>query len=317
MKSNSSASPLVGGLRRIRDTAQWAAPRLRQGDSGRREVWRDSLLKLAKRLTPVLEVRSPNGVRMLVNTRDVPIGYESFVFGSFDADFIKTVVSATKDHLGSDFPATGRVFIDVGANIGTTTVPAIMEWGASLVLAIEPEPENFKLLRCNTILNCIDNQVVCVQAAATDKRGPITLELSGSNSGDHRVKPSAAEAEHNRGTVTVEGAPLDELIDANGIDRSNIGLVWIDVQGHEGQVLDSAPITLAARVPMVLEYWPYALSQSQGLELLHGHIAASFSAFVDLNEPRTLLNAEHVEQLRLRYEGLQYGHDYTNLLLIP
>ena len=83
----------------------------------------------------------------------------------------------------------------------------------------------------------------------TNHSGPVTLEMSASNSGDHRVQYVVPDHEELRSTVAADGVRLDDLIDQHRIHRGDIGLVWIDTQGHEGHVLDSAPKTLAARCP--------------------------------------------------------------------
>lgn len=83
-----------------------------------------------------------------------------------------------------------------------------------------------------------------------------------SNSGDHRVQYVVPDDGESGVTVAADGVRLDDLIDQQEIDRAKIGLVWIDTQGHEGHVLDSAPRTLAARIPVLIEFCPYMLRRS-------------------------------------------------------
>lgn len=290
--------------------AQLAARFIIGGPESRLEVQRRASRKVACRMTKTLEIES-EGSRFLIHPSDGPIAEQLFVFGSFNADMIETAMSVMNDYLAPDL-IEGKVLLDIGANIGTTSIPAVTQWGASSVLAVEPEAENFRLLQCNVILNDLDDRIDCVKCVVTNDTGPVTLELSVSNSGDHRVQYVVPDHEESRSTVTVDGVRLDDLIDQHGIDRADIGLVWIDTQGHEGHVLDSAPKTLAAGVPMLIEFCPYMLRRIAGLELLQRLIAEQFSFFVDLDKPRKTPAVE-ISGLQAQYPGTHS----TDLLLIP
>ena len=101
-----------------------------------------------------------------------------------------------------------------------------------------------------------------------------SLELSEDNHGDHRVRTESRDNtqmvydESRRDVVDVSTIPLDELLSRNKIDVEQIGLVWIDTQGHEGYVLSAAKSLEQAKVPIVLEFWPYGLKRSGGFPLL-------------------------------------------------
>ena len=248
--------------------AQLAARLMMGGPESRLEVQRRAYRKVASWVTNTLEIES-DGSRFLIHPSDGPIAEQLFVFGAFNVDMTKTAVSVMNDYLAPDV-IEGKVFLDIGANIGTTSIPAVTQWGASRVLAVEPEAENFRLLRCNVILNDLDDRIDCVKRVVTNHAGPVTLELSVSNSGDHRVQYVVPDHEESRSTVAADGMRLDDLIDQHGIDRADIGLVWIDTQGHEGHVLDSAPKTLAASVPMLIEFVPTCFGELLALSFYSG-----------------------------------------------
>ena len=52
-----------------------------------------------------------------------------------------------------------------------------------------------------------------------------------------------------------------ELKENNGINPAQIGLIWLDVQGHEAYALTGAGEILND-IPVVTEIWPYALERS-------------------------------------------------------
>ena len=109
--------------------AQLAARFMTGGPESRLEVQRRAYRKVASRVTKTLEIES-DGSRFLVHPSDGPIAEQMFVFGSFNAGMTETAVSVMTYHLGPD-PIEGKMLLDIGANIGTTSIPAVTKWGAS------------------------------------------------------------------------------------------------------------------------------------------------------------------------------------------
>jgi FkbM family methyltransferase len=279
----------------------------------RRAVLRRYVFDATRQVTPGVIAES-DGHRFLVSTRDKELGRSTFSEGTYELNVMRGALKSLASEIGHD-PVAGRVFVDVGANVGTTTAPAVTQFGASRVLAIEPSPENFAFLRCNAILNGIEDRVTCVQVAVSTTTGTLTLELSDINLGDNRVRAAVQPGDYREerwATITVPAAPLDAIITDADVDPSTIGLVWVDTQGHEGQVLASAPTLLARRIPFVIEYWPYGLRRSDGLGLLHSIISDSFSTVVDARRGERL-PAGTVAALADYYTG----RSYTDLLLVP
>jgi hypothetical protein len=55
---------------------------------------------------------------------------------------------------------------------------------------------------------------------------------------------------------------LDDLFSANPDDRNSIGLAWVDIQGHEGHFFKGARQTISKKIPVVCEFWPYAMERA-------------------------------------------------------
>ncbi|RPJ80913.1 MAG: hypothetical protein EHM18_17695, partial [Acidobacteria bacterium] len=49
---------------------------------------------------------------------------------------------------------------------------------------------------------------------------------------------------------------------AEKLSLEETGLVWVDIQGHEGHFLRGAQSLLRRGVPIVTEFWPYAIERS-------------------------------------------------------
>jgi hypothetical protein len=77
------------------------------------------------------------GATYLVRSDDL-LGQWAFEGKGFDEDKLGRVV----EHLGAH-----GTLIDVGANVGVTTLPALRRFGFERAIAIEPSPDNVRLLR--------------------------------------------------------------------------------------------------------------------------------------------------------------------------
>src|SRR4051794_17861605 len=213
------------------------------GRQERELIARDYFFRLAGTSTGVIRAEAGTH-RFFVATNDQIVGRETFREGLYDEESMRHVLSEAGVEL------CGRLVVEIGANIGTTTVSFVRDYGAD-VIAFEPDPENFKPLRHNLIENDIENRVQAHRMALSDRTGSVLFTRSSDNSGDHRVTSSP-----NGDTITVEAIALDSL----NLDLSQVALVWIDVQSHEGRVLAGARSLLATKIPVVMEYLPVDLA---------------------------------------------------------
>jgi hypothetical protein len=78
------------------------------------------------------------GGTYLVRSDDLILGRSAFEWQGFDEDKLGRVVEQVGAH---------GILIDVGANVGVTTVPALCRFGFEKAIAIEPSPDNLRLLR--------------------------------------------------------------------------------------------------------------------------------------------------------------------------
>jgi FkbM family methyltransferase len=161
----------------------------------------------------------------------------------------------------------GDVVVDVGAHIGTLTVPLARAVGAAgSVLAFEPQPFLFRLLAANVALNGLD-QVQVFEHGLGDKAERVWVRpidyASGGNFGilslDGRFAGKEGEG------IGVRVWPLDKR--APGVDRCR--LMKIDVEGLEDAVLAGAA-SLVARTRPLVYFEMNKGSQDAVLERLRG-----------------------------------------------
>lgn len=145
--------------------------------------------------------------------------------------------------LASRLLRRGDVFADVGANWGYFTLAAAHWVGESgRVLAFEPEPRLFNLLRLNIEVNRLAH-VVPRHLAIADGQGRVPFTAFAAQ-GDNWGQSHAADA----GTppdFVADAAALDDALDEAEIDR--VRLTKIDVEGGEAAALAGMQRGLRAR----------------------------------------------------------------------
>ncbi|MDR3466987.1 MAG: FkbM family methyltransferase [Xanthobacteraceae bacterium] len=262
---------------------------------------------------------------VLTYTRDDVIGGCIRSRGTFEEAEVGEVMKLIAD-LGA--PAPAGLFVDIGANIGTHALYALRN-GFQRALCVEADPDNFRLLRANQVLNDLDARCVNVMAAVSDTPGVATMEISPSNFGDRRVRPDASarsgvHGEENWSTIEVPVRRLDSIFAENRIDFRDVGLVWVDTQGHDAHVLKGAPQLLAAGAPVVIEFWPYGLDRSGGYALLKDLIRETRRRVFDVKQSvraGRAIAVETAEQLDDLFRSLRLnegkdGWPHTDLLLL-
>ena len=164
------------------------------------------------------------------------------------------------------------IFIDIGAHIGTHTVYALRTGAFVRAVAFEPEPRNARLLAMNVEANGLSQAVVVARKAAGARSGSGMLHLHPRNTGAHAMEVSPAiDADR---ALEVPVARVEDELAALEIPLEKVGLVWIDAEGYEPQVLEGLKALMAHVVPITFEFTPDRYSaqmKEQLVELLAHH----------------------------------------------
>ncbi|MCX5924841.1 MAG: FkbM family methyltransferase [Candidatus Dependentiae bacterium] len=166
------------------------------------------------------------------------------------------MITVFKSHQALDYIkphlSSSPIIIEAGAFDGRDTQKLAATWPQGIIHAFEPVPELFALLQKNTAH--LPN-VHCYQLALSDKTGSATFYVS------EKIKkqgmPTQAGSLHKPKerllwspiifphTIMVPTITLDAWADRYHID--SVDFLWLDMQGHELNVLQAAPLVL----PMV------------------------------------------------------------------
>lgn len=198
-----------------------------------------------------------DGRRIHISTRDKVIASSVVRLGSFGRETMAAFAEAMRTR---GLLPSALTFVNVGANIGTACLNAY-DFGFRRIVAIEPEPENFRLLRLN-LDGLAGADVRLVQAAIGESPGHATLHRHRSNMGAHSLVERAGAAGGDDG-IDVAVRRLDEIAD----DGRPI-VLFADVEGYEPQVLRGGANAIERDCrAMVLEITPakYAPSDADDL----------------------------------------------------
>lgn len=158
--------------------------------------------------------------------------------GYFDLKHLKALVS----ELGAqNFNLNEKYFIDVGANIGNHSV--FLADYFERVIAFEPHPRTFKLLEANALLK---SNIRCKNIALGAEQAKLSISTDLLNMGRNKLVN-----QNGNGYNEVNVVKLDDCLQAMG---NSIGLIKIDVEGHEAAVLRGGSQFLKSyHPPIVIE----------------------------------------------------------------
>jgi len=272
---------------------------------------------------------------------------------TFERDGLVWTVPPGEDGIGEDLFRTGtysgatidavRAFVtkhrpgcqwivDVGANIGTTTIPFAR--AGFQVVAIEPVPAVLRYLRRNLEANDLADRVRVFENAVAPGSGEVLIATSTSfgNSEVVSTASSAAglEARYRRAeTIRVPGLGLGDAVDAVGVPPESIALVWSDTQGSETAVIETGTALWAAGVPLFAEFWPGGLASKGGVDAFIDQAGRHFRQFIDgANDGRLIVENLETGAARaeprpvaelsdLAEEVAGYPGQFTDVLLLP
>ncbi|RLC32114.1 MAG: hypothetical protein DRH32_03305 [Deltaproteobacteria bacterium] len=212
----------------------------------------------------------------------------------------------------------GSVFLDIGANIGYYAVLASAIVGSKgLVIAYEPDPDNYRLLMLNLETNNGFRNAVCFQAAVADYNGIGRIYLSEENMGDHRLYNHKGSRYSREVRVVNCGDHLRNI-------TNRLDFIKIDTQGYEASVVEGLRKLMLANsthLVILVEFWPHGLRRagSSGrrfLELLDS-LDMSLNVVDHINRKVVPVKAESLVAWVDDVDADPQNQGFVNLLVLP
>ena len=186
-----------------------------------------------------------------IDPEDMSIGRELRKTRSYGDDELRRVFA----HVGPNDDV-----LVVGAHIGTLVVPIACRCRS--VVAIEANPDNYRLLTLNLFLNKIEN-VRAFNIAASDKTEMLEFVSSRTNSGGAKRMPKIRAFEYfydSPKTISVQARALDEHLKGE-----TFSLVFMDIEGSEYFAMKGMQNILRNARTLFVEYLPHHLRNVSGV----------------------------------------------------
>ncbi len=138
----------------------------------------------------------------------------------------------------------GGVMLDIGANIGTTSIPRVVLGDFARVYAAEPNSDNYRCLVASVLANRLAGRVLPDRVAISSTSGTVRLKRT-RKIGSHRLLLDAAPSDSESEAVACFTA--DDWIGRLQVDPGVVTFVKVDTQGWDLHVLQGARTLLARR----------------------------------------------------------------------
>lgn len=176
-------------------------------------------------MVELCDIKLPNGVRMRISIPSINEIREIYLWKVYESS------RAVKE---------GDIVIDIGAEVGTFSLKAAHQ-KAARIIAVEPHPENFEMLKWNIESNpllCSIAEVQLIPIALGYARGKVKLYGISEYPGSHTI---AGAVDPNK-FIMVNVDTLDNLLDHLKI--SKVDFIKMDVEGVAHWILQGATKTL-------------------------------------------------------------------------
>lgn len=142
--------------------------------------------------------------------------------------------------------------INIGANIGlfANLIASVINCDRK-ILAIEPTPNAFKLLKFNLEQNGNIEKTILFNGVATDHKSNVKINIIEGKEEYSSIGKIVMQFDkiEKYTSIIVKGETLDNLVDINNL---NPGIVFMDVEGAEFSVLKGSINTLKKFKPIII-----------------------------------------------------------------
>jgi FkbM family methyltransferase len=183
--------------------------------------------------------------------------------GSGDIFTLHEVIGRTSYAFPAERFGAVNTIVDLGANIGLTSLFFAAMFPAARIICVEPDPENFELLRQNCYLNGF--QWTCLKCAIGPATTAATL-LIDRYANRHRVTtqgmPSGA-------AIRVAMLDMDDLIEKCDVDT--IDVLKVDIEGGEEELFATSSSWISCVRFIIAEFHPSLVDYKGTVESIVRH----------------------------------------------
>jgi FkbM family methyltransferase len=252
--------------------------------------------------------------------QDQQIGPNLYIHGTWQFGEIDLVIKKLRPRYQLE---DNKIIVNIGANIGTSAIHLAKICNCK-ILAIEPVPAIFEVLKKNVTQNGLSNRIQCCQCAVHSEATCVRILTP-------KINPGASEIYSENPTFTncldnpvietdnIPALPLSAILESSGISPKDVVLVWSDAQGSEGHIIRTGTDLWKIGIPLVIELWPRGL-KAQGEADIYSLIRSNFKAYCKIptyKDTSTELIEMPVSALDETVVNYSDSKEDLDLLLLP
>ena len=241
-----------------------------------------------------------SGFTFIYNISDITVPLEMFEEKkAFASDEVDIFFSLIKKYYG-DILDESYMFLDIGANIGTTSVYVSKKYNKEII-SFEPSKDNHKLLCINCLLNgCTGISIENLAVSDTEKE--LIMEINETNRGNNHVVDQKYDKSDGNHEI-IKAVSVDDYLKEKSIPFSKIGFLWMDVEGHEPYALLGMKELLADhRIPLYMEFWNDRID-NEGFEVIYEALKRKYDGFCVVTDNSKAIHEYKIEDLVELYRG--------------
>jgi FkbM family methyltransferase len=222
-----------------------------------------------------LLVNSKQGL-FLIAPEDLGVGGSLIENGAYCEDEIQRICSLANEDSSVLF---------VGTHIGALAIPVSKR--VKQVTAIEANPDTFKLLTKNILLNNCEN-ISAIQIAASDQKGELEFVVSKVNSGGSKRMPVIKASMYFYDKPNIVKVKADRL---DNVVFGEFAVIVMDIEGSEYFALKGMGAILSTASHLIVEFLPHHLKNVSNVSVQE--FLAPIDPYFDiLNVPSKNLKVE-------------------------
>lgn len=229
-------------------------------------------------------------------------------FGNWQNPLVpQKIITQAEVNFFKKFIPKGSLAIDIGSNVGDTTVPIALACGKEgLTLGFEPNPHIFKVLKTNAELNPDKTNIIPLPFAITDNDGEFYYQSSEASfaNGGISEEPSKYHGSYLL-SEKIKGINLEKYLllnYSNWIEK--LSFVKIDTEGYDKEIIRSIQPVLKLYKPVVIAECFTKLNEVERTDLYNllvqnGYELFYFEDFLEdtdiqpIKEPKDMMKWKH------------------------
>lgn len=232
-------------------------------------------------IMPYRTCKIKGGISYVARSEDGYMPGSMFRTGkNYAENLIQDFFKLTEKYYGQSILDSKGIFLDIGANLGTTSIYVKKMMNRALhVIGFEPAKVNYDLFRVNCILNQVEDIKTEFMGLSSDNVQK-SFFYSVSQSGLSRIVEDNAKGENIN---VIEVMKLDDYLDKNKISAEQIDYIWIDAEGHEDEIIEGAMKTLRSKkIPLIHECNPGDYLEKNRFDIYCKNVAEIYNYFIDM-----------------------------------